>query len=454
VVRHVITQHIQKGFTFFLYDFKFPDLTLIAYNTALKNRDKYPVLPKLYILNFDDLSRSHRCNLLDPQTMMDITDATESSRTIMLALNKQWITKAGDFFVESAINFITAIFWFLKKYQGGRYCTLPHAIELSSIEYRRLFPVLSLEPDIDVLIGPFISAMLNNAQEQLEGQIASAKIGMARLASPSLYYILSGNDFSLDVNNPNAPKIVSVGNNPSKTQIYGAVISLCTERMLKLVNRKGQLKSSLVFDEFPTIFVNNIDTLIATARSNKVATTLAVQDLSQLRKDYGREQADVIMNVCGNVISGQVLGDTAKQLSERLGKIMQERESVSINSQDTSVSLSTQLEAALQPARISNLSAGEFVGAVADDPQQKIELKAFHCQIINDFEGIRAEESAYQALPVVRTINSDIIQENYHQIKQDVKRIIDDEMAKIERHPDFKKMTGRVNAPPAKPESL
>lgn len=454
MIRHVITQHIQKGFTFFLYDFKFPDLTVIAYNTALKNRDKYPVPPKLYIINFDDLSRSHRCNLLAPETMLDITDATESSRTIMLALNRMWIQKIGDFFVESAINFITAIFWFLKKYQGGRYCTLPHAIELSSVEYRKLFPVLSLEPDIEVLIGPFISAMLNNAQEQLEGQIASAKIGMARLASPSLYYILSGNDFSLDVNNPKAPKIVSVGNNPSKTQVYGAVISLCTERMLKLVNRKGQLKSSLVFDEFPTIFVNNIDTLIATARSNKVATTLAVQDLSQLRKDYGREQAEVIMNVCGNLISGQVLGDTAKQLSERLGKIMQERESLSINSQDTSVSLSTQLEAALQSSRISNLSSGEFVGAVADDPQQKIDLKAFHCQIQNDYEAIRAEEAAYQDLPIIRTINPDIVQQNYFQIKQDIKDIIDNEMAKIEKHPDYKKSVNSKKDNPSTAESL
>ncbi|HVU97759.1 MAG TPA: type IV secretory system conjugative DNA transfer family protein [Puia sp.] len=429
-------------------------MTTIAYNTALKYRDKYPVAPKFYIINFDDLSRSHRCNLLAPETMVDITDATESSRTIMLALNREWIKKTGDFFVESAINFITAIFWFLKKYQGGRYCTLPHAIELSSIEYRRLFPVLSLEPDIEVLINPFISAMLNNAQEQLEGQIASAKIGMARLASPALYYILSGNDFGLDVNNPQSPKIVSVGNNPSKTQIYGAVISLCTERMLKLVNRKGQLKSSLVFDEFPTIFVNNIDTLIATARSNKVATTLAVQDLSQLRKDYGREQAEVIMNVCGNVISGQVLGDTAKQLSERLGKIMQERESVSINSQDTSVSLSTQLEAALQPSRISNLSSGEFVGAVADDPLQKIELKAFHCQILNDYAAIRTEESAYQELPVIRNITPEVIQENYFQIKQDIKSLIDSEMAKIEAHPEYQKRV-RGNAPnPPSAESL
>jgi hypothetical protein len=278
VIRHVITQHIQKGFTFFIYDYKFPDLTRIAYNVALKNIDKYPNPPKLYFINFDDLSRSHRCNLLSPESMLDITDATESSRTMMLALNREWIKKTGDFFVESPINFTTAIFWYLKKYENGKYCTLPHSIELAQIEYDKLFPVLSLETEIEVLINPFISAYVNGAMDQLEGQIASAKIGMARLSSPQLYYILSGNDFTLDINNPAQPKIVCAGNNPSKHQIYGAVLSLCVERMLKLVNRKGQLKSSLVFDEFPTIYVNNMDNLIATARSNKVATTLGVQD--------------------------------------------------------------------------------------------------------------------------------------------------------------------------------
>lgn len=450
-MRHVITQQIEKGFTFFLYDFKFPDLTLIAYNHALQHRDKYPVPPKLYIINFDDLARSHRCNLLMPETMLDITDATESSRTIMLALNKQWIQKTGDFFVESPINFITAIFWYLKMYRGGIYCTLPHAIELAQVTYEELFPVMSLEPSCELLLNPFISAFVNGALEQLEGQIASAKIGMARLASPSLYYILSGNDFTLDVNNPAAPKIVCVGNNPSKAQIYGAVISLCTERMLKLVNRKGQLKSSLVFDEFPTIFVNNIDHLIATARSNKVATTLAVQDFSQLRKDYGREQAEVIMNVCGNVISGQVLGETAKQLSDRIGRIMQERESVSINSNDTSLSKSTQLEAAIPASRIASLSSGEFVGAVADDPAQKIKLKAFHCEIINDVEAIHREEAAYQDLPVIRNITPDMLQQHYFQIKADIRGLIETEMEKIKssaqyRHLLVRKRPGR-NAP-------
>lgn len=443
VIRHVIKQHIEKGFTFFIYDYKFPDLTRIAYNIALQHQDKYLVPPTLYLINFDDLSRSHRVNLLSPESMLDITDATESSRTILLALNREWIRKTGDFFVESPINFTTAIFWFLKKYENGKYCTLPHSIELAQIEYDKLFPVLSLETEIEVLINPFISAYINGALEQLEGQIASAKIGMARLASPQLYYILSGNDFALDVNNPAHPKIVCAGNNPSKQQIYGAVLSLCVERMLKLVNRKGQLKSSLVFDEFPTIYVNNMDTLIATARSNKVATTLGVQDFSQLRKDYGKEQAEVIMNVSGNIIAGQVIADTAKILSERIGKIMQERESVSINSNDTSVSRSMQLDAAIPPSRIANLSSGEFVGAVADDPQQRIKLKAFHAEIINDHEGIRREEEKYEDIPIIRNIDNKEVLQNFYQIKKDVRNIIEKEMSKIQSHPSLSKLLER-----------
>lgn len=453
MIRHVITQHISKGFTCFIYDFKFPDLTLIAYNTALKNRDKYPVPPKFYIINFDDLSRSHRCNIIPPQTMLDITDATESSRTIMLALNREWIKKTGDFFVESPINFVTALFWYLKKYEGGRFCTLPHAIELAQIEYDKLFPVLSLETECEVLLNPFISAYLNSALEQLEGQIASAKIGLARLASPSLYYILSGNDFTLDINDPNAPKLVCVGNNPSKSQIYGAVISLCVERMLKLVNKKGRLKSSLIFDEYPTIYAD-LGPHIAVARGYRSATCLGLQDFSMLKRDYGRDQAEVIMNICGNIISGQVLGETSKQLSERLGKIMQERESVSINSNDTSVSRSTQLESALQPSRISSLSSGEFVGAVADNPSEKIPFKAFHCEILNDVESIQQEESAYQELPIIRNIDNDTIQQNYFQIKRDIRNLIESEMKKIENHPDYKKMVGRKKGKTPPAESL
>lgn len=437
VIRHAITQHIRKGFTMFIYDFKFDDLSKITYNTWLKYKHLYPIPPQFYVINFDDLARTHRCNPLEPSAMTDITDAAESARTILLGLNKEWIKRQGDFFVESPINFLTAIIWYLRKYKDGQFCTLPHVIELMQLDYDSLFTILRSEKEIEVLINPFITAYLNDAMEQLEGQIASAKIAMARLSSPQLYYVLSGNDFTLDINNPAEPKIVCMGNNPQKIQIYGAVLSLYVSRLIKLVNQKGKLKSSLIFDEFPTIYLNNMDSLIATARSNKVATCLGIQDFSQLRKDYGREQADVIMNITGNIISGQVTGDTAKQLSERFGKIMQDRESLSINSGDTSISRSKQLESAVPPSKISSLSSGEFVGMVADDPDCKIELKTFHCEIVNDHDALKKEEDNYQDITVIRKIDTAMVQRNYLQVKQDIQEIMQSEIERLLHDPSL-----------------
>ncbi|HRO45875.1 conjugal transfer protein MobC [Agriterribacter sp.] len=437
VIRHLITQHLAKGFSMFVYDFKFDDLSVIAYNHYLKNKHLYPVAPEFFVINFDDLSQSHRCNPLDNENMLDITDAAESARTILMGLNREWIKRQGDFFVESPINFLTAIIWYLRKYQDGEFCTLPHVIELMQVEYDKLFSILRTEKEIEVLINPFVNAYLHDVMEQLEGQIASAKVAMARLSSPQLYYVLSGNDFSLDINDPKAPKILCVGNNPQKIQIYGAVLSLYVNRLIKLVNKKGKLKSSLVFDEFPTIYLNNIDSLIATARGNKVATCLGVQDFSQLKKDYGKDMADVIMNIAGSIISGQVAGETAKQLSERFGKIMQDRSSVSTNRTDTSISRSKQLESAIPPSKITALSSGEFVGMVADDPDCKIELKTFHAELQNSHTALKTEQNDYKALPVVRQIEYSMIQLNYLQIKQDVEDMVSAEIGRMMGDPEL-----------------
>lgn len=423
VIKEVIRQHIEKGFAMFVYDFKYPDLTLWTKECLRQNKKKYSVTPQFYVINFDDLSQSHRCNPLDPASMQDITDATESARTILLGLNREWIHKQGDFFVESPINFLTAVIWFLRKYEEGQFCTLPHVIELMQMPYEQLFPMLNREPEVEVLINPFISAYQNDAMEQLEGQVASAKIGMARLASPQLYWVLSGSEFTLDINNPQAPKIVCMGNNPEKQQIYGAVLSLYASRLVRQVNKRDKQKCSLVFDEFPTIYFNHIDTLIATARSNKVATTLGIQDFSQLKKDYGKDMADVVMNITGNIICGQVMGETAKQLSERFGKIMQDRESVSINRLDTSISRSKQLEYAIPTSKIASLSSGEFVGMVADNPEEKIALKMFHAEIKNCDPNTWKDAPVEQVQRYHQPIDPSQIMNNFHQVKLDIKNI-------------------------------
>ncbi|MGZ3839286.1 MAG: conjugal transfer protein MobC [Flavisolibacter sp.] len=434
VIQHVIKQHMEKGFALFVYDFKYDDLSRITYNWWLRNGKCYRVKPSFYLINFDDLSRSHRCNPLDPASMQDLTDATESARTILLGLNREWIRKQGDFFVESPINILTAVIWFLRRYQEGKYCTLPHVIELLQTEYEQLFALLNTEPEIEVLVNPFITAYQHDAMEQLEGQVASAKIGMARLASPPLYWVLTGKDFTLDINNPKAPKILCMGNNPEKHQTYGAVLSLFVSRMIRQVNKKGMMPCSLVFDEFPTIYVNHIDSLIATARSNKVATTLAMQDFSQLKKDYGRDQAEVIVNITGNIICGQVMGETSRILSERFGKILQDRQSYSVNRVDTSVSHSRQLESAIPPATIASLSSGTFVGMVADQPEEPIRLKMFHAQIENDTRKLEGEARSFTDIPRLAAVSQQEVMEHFYQVKLDIKKMVMEEVASLKKH--------------------
>lgn len=439
VVNNFIKQQIEKGYSMYVYDFKFPDLSMIAYNHVMNNLDGYKVKPKFYVINFDDPRRSHRCNPIHPDFMTDISDAYESAYTIMLNLNKTWVQKQGDFFVESPIILFAAIIWYLKIYENGKYCTFPHAIEFLNRRYEDIFPILTSYPELENYLSPFMDAWLGGAAEQLQGQIASAKIPLSRMISPQLYWVMSDSEFTLDINNPEDPKILCVGNNPDRQNIYGAALGLYNSRIVKLINKKGMLKSSVIIDELPTIYFKGLDNLIATARSNKVAVCLGFQDFSQLVRDYGDKEAKVVMNTVGNIFSGQVVGETAKTLSERFGKVLQKRQSITINRQDKSTSINTQMDSLIPPSKISSLTQGMFVGSVSDNFDERIEQKIFHAEIVVDNEKVAAETKAYKPIPVITDFTDengkdcmrDMIHSNYNRIKEEVKQIVKDELARI-----------------------
>ena len=439
VVNNFIKQQIEKGYSMYVYDFKFPDLSMIAYNHLLNNLDGYKVKPKFYVINFDDPRRSHRCNPIHPDFMTDISDAYESAYTIMLNLNKTWVQKQGDFFVESPIILFAAIIWYLKIYENGKYCTFPHAIEFLNRRYEDIFPILTSYPELENYLSPFMDAWLGGAAEQLQGQIASAKIPLSRMISPQLYWVMSDSEFTLDINNPEEPKILCVGNNPDRQNIYGAALGLYNSRIVKLINKKGMLKSSVIIDELPTIYFKGLDNLIATARSNKVAVCIGFQDFSQLKRDYGDKEAAVVMNTVGNIFSGQVVGETAKTLSERFGKVLQKRQSITINRQDKSTSINTQMDSLIPPSKISGLTQGMFVGSVSDNFNERIEQKIFHAEIVVDNEKVVTETKAYKPIPVITNFTDengkdcmrDMIHENYNRIKEEVKQIVKDELARI-----------------------
>ena len=446
IVNNYIKQQIEKGFAMYIYDYKLPDLSEIAYNHLLTHLDAYEVKPQFFVINFDDPRKSHRCNPINPAFMTDISDAYESAYTIMLNLNRTWIQKQGDFFVESPIILLAAIIWFLKIYQGGRYCTFPHAIEFLNRPYAQIFPILTAYDELANYLSPFMDAWEGGAQDQLQGQIASAKIPLSRMISPALYWVMTGDDFSLDINNPREPKVLVVGNNPDRQNIYSAALGLYNSRIVKLINKKKQLKSSVIIDELPTIYFRGLDNLIATARSNKVAVCLGFQDFSQLTRDYGDKESKVIQNTVGNVFSGQVVGETAKTLSERFGKVLQQRQSMTINRNDKSTSISTQLDSLIPASKISNLTQGMFVGAVSDNFDERIEQKIFHAEIVVDVAKVTAETKAYQPIPVIAEfLNEDgsdslseTIEANYKCVKQDILSLVASEIERIKSDANLK----------------
>lgn len=416
-------QMMQKGYAMFVYDYKYPDLTHRVMNELLDNYGNYPVKPKLYIVNFDDPLHSHRFNPIHPRYLTDPIDATEIAEVIMKNANRE-NAKGDDFFSLSARCYIDLLIWFLKIYEGGKYCTFPHLIELMGQDYRAVFEILKKFDELEVKRNTFADAIQDQAYEQLQGQIASARVPLNRFASKTLYWTLSGDDFSLEINNPDEPKIICVGNNPRRQSVYGTTLAMLMSQLFKIINNPGKMHSAVLIDELPTIYLKGLDNLINTARSNRVAVVIGAQDKSQLVKDYDQKESDVIFNTVGNVFAGAVKGDTAESLSKSFGKV--EREMRSFQESDTSehITYSFQQREVLPPNKIEALSQGTFCGYVADSWKQKVHPKTFCGEV-------KAGDPPKHNLPLPRIVVNmsdeeikEEVEKNYQKIHLDIVNLL------------------------------
>lgn len=411
-----IEQAIAKGYTLFVYDYKMPDLTKIVYNEYLANRDainkKFGATTKdkqlqFCIIDFDNPRRSMRCNPLNARYLTDMADAHEVADLIMKNADPGSKSSGGDnFFVNSAKVYIATLVWFLKKHRNGIYCSFPHLIELMGKNYEATLDIIKKDNELSVMAQPFIDALDKGALEQLEGQVESARIPLLKFPSKSLYWALTGDDFELDINNPDRPKLVCMGNNPDRQSIYGTTLALYTSRITKIINHKynaqgkKNLPCGVILDEFPTVFINGIDNLIATARSNRVAVLLGAQDKSQIVRDYRKENADVVFNTVGNIFSGNVNGETAKHLSETFGREFRMQESKTKGgSGNDSISQSFQQREILPQSIIETLTTGYFFGKVADTNENPIDRKLFCGKVLIDTKERARKESNWKPIP-------------------------------------------------------
>ncbi|PRY09055.1 type IV secretory system conjugative DNA transfer VirD4/TraG family protein [Pontibacter ummariensis] len=435
VVNPFIKQMLAKGFSMALYDFKFPDLGRIAYYHYLVNKKKGALRNhRFHVINFNSVEHSRRFNPLKPAYLPTLADAIETAEALLQSLTKNdKESGAAQFFTQSAVNFLASCIFFLSRYQEGRYSTFPHVMALVNLGYDEIFDLLFTEPQLMSLLSPFRTAYRNKAFDQLEGQIGTLKINIGRLATKETFWVLSGDDFDLKISNPAEPSVLVIANDPSTQSINSACNALILNRMTKLINSKGNLPCGLIVDESPTLYVHKVENLIATARSNKIAVLLGLQELPQLKQQYGRETADTICSVAANVLSGSVRNkETLDWLEKIFGKVRQQKQGVSIDRNRTSVSLNEEMGALIPASKIANLRAGELVGQVATDSTDydgRHVSSTYNCKIDLDIEAIAKEEALYVDMPRFYTFGKDTervskLENNFIKINKDIASLI------------------------------
>ncbi len=434
VIEEYIRQHIQKQFTMMVYDFKYPSLAKETLAFFEYYKENYGITPTFTVVSLDDLDQSNFINPISPNLIRKAADAIEASQTVLYNLNKEWITKK-DFFAQSAISYFACCIYFLKIYEDGKYCTLPHAISLASCPDETVFKVFQNYPELKFFMTPFADALAKEAYEQLSGQTASARIPLSQLATKELFWVMGNNVYpemnvSLDINNPETPTIFILANSPSTQTTNSPALGLIATQMLKEINKQGRQPCSVIIDELPTMYFMGLDNLIATARSNKISTTIGMQDLEQLKRDYGDKIAETIFNIVGNIFSGSVRSGTATKLQEIFGKKKQKLKNVSVDTSTTSYTINESLDFAIPVSTISQLSQGEFVGIVADNFGEEIERKIFRGKIKVD----KRTDQVKSPMPIVieESELSGLVEGNFKRIVDEIDILLASELDIIE----------------------
>ncbi|WP_271781963.1 TraM recognition domain-containing protein [Aquimarina algiphila] len=435
VIEEYIRQHIKKQFTMMIYDFKFPSLAKETYAFYQYYKKNYNVEPEFCVISLDDIARSNFVNPISPDLIRKAADAIEAAQTVLFNLNKEWITKK-DFFAQSAISYFASCIYFLKIYEEGKYCTLPHAIALASCPDEKVFKIFSTYKELKFFMTPFADALEKEAYEQLSGQTASARIPLSQLATKELFWVMGNNvypelNIPLRINDPEKPSIMILANSPATQTTNSPALGLIATQLLKEINTQNRHPCSVIIDELPTMYFMGLDNLIATARSNKISTTIGMQDLEQLKRDYGDKIAETIFNIVGNIFSGSVRSNTATKLQEIFGKKKQKLKNVSVDTSSTSYSINENLEYVMPVSTISQLSQGEFVGLVSDNFGEEINRKIFRGKIKIDkrFDQIKS--------PIPNIIEEDtdieeLLDGNFNRIVDEIDILITAELFKIE----------------------
>ena len=440
IINPAIRQMMSKGFCLCIYDFKFPDLAQIAYYQYLlkKQKDK-DYKHDFFVINLNDVEKSKRVNPFKNEYIQTLAEAQEMAESMVSALQKGGSSGGGgseQFFTQSAINFLSSCIYYFATYENGRFSTLPHLLSFMNRSYEEIFTTLFQHEELTSLLSPFKSAYDNKAFDQLEGQVGTLKIFLSRLATKESFWVFSGDEIQLKISDKENPSTIILASDPATQDINSALYSSVLNRTLKLINSKGNYPSGVIADEFPTIYIHKIDNVIATARSNKVAVVLGLQEIPQLRQFYKKEVADTISAIIGNILSGSARDkNTLDWLEKMFGKIKQKTYSQSISNQGTTTSINEKMDNMIPAGKIAALRTGEMVGMIAgseENNSEEYKSSAISGKINLDIKAIKEEEENYVKMPTYYSFidktgkdrKEETLMANYRRITKEVELII------------------------------
>ena len=442
VINPAIRQMIDKGFCLCIYDFKFPDLAKIAYYHYLlkKNKDEN-YQHQFHVINLNEVEKSKRVNPFKQEYIQTLAEAQEMAESMVSSLQKGGSSSGGGseaFFTQSAINFLSSCIYFFAKFENGKYSDLPHILSFMNRSYQDIFDTLFSNEEIYSLLSPFKTAYDNRAFDQLEGQVGTLKIFLSRLATKESFWVFSGDEVELKITDKENPSIIILASDPSTQDINSALYSSVLNRTLRLINSKNNLPGGIIADEFPTIYIHKIDNVVATARSNKIAVLLGLQEIPQLRQFYKKEVADTISAIVGNIISGSARDkNTLDWMEKMFGKIKQKSYSQSISQQGTSTSINEKMDFMIPAGKIAALKTGEMVGMIAQGEENNTEeykTSAISGKINLDMKALKIEEENYVPMPNYYSFidkrgidrKEEVLMTNFRKINKEVELIVND----------------------------
>lgn len=424
IIYPILKQAVENSFSGLLYDFKSPELSRYVIAQIRKNNSSI----KPYFIDFKDAKRSVRINPLNPELMVKTAYAHEYSQTLLYNLSPSNI-KNENYFMIDAKSVLTGIIWYLKK-EYPQFCTLPHIISL--VLYSDMNVLLKkIAENIETagLVASLNQAIRNNASKQVAGVVSTLQANLSKINTPDIFWVLSGNDIDLDINNSRDPKFVCIGNESTLSETYAPIISLIISVAAKQMNQPNKHKSIIVLDEAPTLYIPNFEQIPATARSNKVATVYGAQDFSQLIDRYKNDKAQVILSNMGNQFFGRTVNNTtAKMVTQMFGRADKKYQTKSkgdsfydsdffgkhVNSSSENMTETIQERDRVKTTDIMNLEPGEFYGFIAEGNQKELLKTKF---LIDD--DLESTELNFEL-----KVSEKDIQENYLKIIEEAKSIL------------------------------